>query len=101
MHRVGGGGGGGRVFSALEELGRVLGHLERLGRVVLGVGWSRIGRGIVRSRVVVAEGGVRRELAALGVFAARGRFVIQLVAVVVVVVVVVVADSVVVAWELN
>ncbi len=91
MHR-------GRVFSALGELGRVLGHLERLGRVVLGVGWSRIGRGIVRSRVVVAEGGVRRELAALGVFAARGRFVIQLVAVVVVVVV---ADSVVVAWELN
>jgi len=81
LHRVGGGGGGGRVFSALEELGRVLGHLERLGRVVLGVGWERVGRGIARvgSRVVVAEGAVRCELAALGVFAARGRFVIQLV----------------------
>ncbi len=101
MHRVGGG--GGRVFSALEELGRVLGHLEWLGRVVLGVGWERVGRGIARvgSRVAVAEGAVRCELAALGVFAARGRFVIQLVAAVVVVVVVVVADSVVVAWELN
>ena len=48
-------------------------YLFRLGQ--------RVGRGIARvgSRVVVAEGAVRCELAALGVFAARGRFVIQLV----------------------